>query len=86
MSDVPMFGKFRPRLNIAPLLLTPGFAAIGYAIGGASAAWWGVAAWLALVVGAAVSCAVHALRSAHEDTLRPGRTAFDWYDANNVGP
>ena len=67
-------------------MLTPGFAAIGYAIGGTSAAWWGVAAWLALVVGAAVSCAVHALRSAHEDAQRTGRTAFDWYDANNVGP
>jgi len=83
MSDVPMFGKFRPRLNIVPLLLTPGFAAIGYAIGGAQAAWWGVAAWLAVVVGAAISCAVHAMRSAHEDA-RTGRQAFD-YDTNNVG-
>ena len=85
MSVVPMFGKFRPRLNIAPLLLTPGFAAIGYVIGGPQAAWWGVGAWLALVVGAAVSCAVHAWRSAHEDAELAGRTAFDWYDANNAG-
>jgi fatty acid desaturase len=85
MTNVRLFGTFRPRLNIAPLLLTPGFAAIGYAIGGAQAAWWAVAAWLAIVVGAAVSCAVHALRSAHEIEERAGRRAFD-YDANNVRP
>jgi len=85
MSDVPMFGKFRPRLHIAPLLLTPGFAVIGYVMGGEQAAWWGIAAWLALVIGAAVSCTVHAWRSAREDAQRPGRAAFDWYDVNNVG-
>jgi fatty acid desaturase len=85
MSLARVFGNFRPRLNIAPLLLTPGFAAIGYAIGGASAAWWAVAAWLAIVLGAAVSCAVHALRAAHEGSARAGdRRAFD-YDANNAG-
>ena len=76
-----LFGHLRPRLNVAPLLLTPGFAAIGYAIGGANAAFYGVAAWLALVLGAAVSCALHALRSAHKETLSQGRLAFD-YDAN----
>ena len=85
MSVVPMFGKFRPRLNVAPLLLTPGFAAIGYAVGGTRGAWWGVAAWLALMLGAAISCAVHAMRSAHEDAHRTGPRPFDWYDANNVG-
>jgi hypothetical protein len=85
MSLARVFGNFRPRLNIAPLLLTPGFAAIGYAIGGASAAWWAVAAWLAIVLGAAVSCAVHALRFAHEGSVRAGkRRAFD-YDPNNAG-
>jgi len=85
MSNVRVFGRFRPRLNVAPLLLTPGFAIIGYAIGGRSGAWWTVAAWLALVVGAAVSCAVHALRGSDETSQRAGRRAFD-YDANNVGP
>jgi len=85
MSSDRLFGNFRPRLNVAPLLLTPGFAAIGYAIGGAQTAWWCVAAWLAVVVGASISCAVHALRSANEDTLHTGRRAFD-YDANNVRP
>ncbi len=87
MSNTSVFGTFRPRLNIAPLLLTPGFAAIGYAVGGGSGAWWAVAAWLALVLGAAVSCAVHALRSAHEGQLRPGgRRAFDYdANANNAG-
>ena len=85
MSLARVFGNFRPRLNIAPLLLTPGFAAIGYAIGGASAAWWAVAAWLAIVLGAAVSCAVHALRAASQVSVRTGgRRAFD-YDANNAG-
>lgn len=85
MSLARVFGNVRPRLNIAPLLLTPGFAAIGYAIGGASAVWWAVAAWLAIVLGAAVSCAVHALRAAHEGSARTnGRRAFD-YDANNAG-
>jgi hypothetical protein len=79
-----MFGRSRPRLNVFPLLLTPGFAAIGFAIGGAQAAWWGVAAWLALVIGAAVSCTFHAWRGAHEDALRAGRRPFDWYDANNA--
>lgn len=84
MSSNSLFGKFRLRLNVAPLLLTPGIAAIGYVIGGGRAAWWGVAAWLALVLGAAFSCAVHALRSAHDDVLHPGRRAFD-YDAKNAG-
>ena len=77
MSD-HLFGKFQPRLNGTPLLLTPGVAAIGYAIGGASAAGWGVAAWLAVVLGASVSCALHALRGVHEETLHPGRRAFDY--------
>ena len=85
MTLARVFGNFRPRLNITPLLLTPGFAAIGYAIGGISAAWWAVAAWLAIVLGAAVSCAVHALRSAQEGSPRTGgRRAFD-YDTNNAG-
>ena len=85
MSLARVFGNFRPRLNIVPLLLTPGVAAIGYAIGGAAAAWWAVAAWLAIVLGAAVSCAVHALRAAPEGRPRAGdRRAFD-YDANNAG-
>ena len=84
MSNVRVFGTFRPRLNIAPLLLTPGFAVIGYAIGGRTGAWWAVAAWLALVVGAAVSCVVHALRVAQEGVPQAGRRAFD-YDANNAG-
>jgi hypothetical protein len=85
MSLARVFGNFRPRLNIAPLLLTPGFAAIGYAIGGAASAWWAVAAWLAIVLGAAVSCAVHALRFAREGGVRAGnRRAFD-YDPNNAG-
>ena len=43
MSLARVFGNFRPRLNIAPLLLTPGFAAIGYAIFGAIAG--GVSLW-----------------------------------------
>ncbi len=84
MSSDSLFGKVRPRLNLAPLLLTPGIAAIGYAIGGGRAAWWAIAAWLALVLGAACSCAVHALRSAHDDVLHAGRRAFD-YDAKNAG-
>jgi len=84
MSKARVFGTFRPRLNIVPLLLTPGFAAIGYAIGGASGAWWAIAAWLAVVLGAAVSCAVHAWRNAQEATPRSGRRAFD-YDVNNAG-
>jgi fatty acid desaturase len=85
MSLARVFGNFRPRLNIGPLLLTPGFAAIGYAIGGAAAAWWAVAAWLAVILGAVVSCAVHALRAANQGSARAGgRRAFD-YDANNAG-
>ena len=85
MSLARVFGKFRPRLNIAPLLLTPGCAAIGYAVGGISAAWWAVAAWLAIVLGAAVSCTLHALRATNEVSVRAGgRRAFD-YDANNAG-
>jgi len=52
MSKARVFGAFRPRLNIAPLLLTPGFAAIGYAVRGSQGAWWAVAAWLAVVLGA----------------------------------
>lgn len=84
MSNVRVFGRSRPRLNVAPLLLTPGFAVIGYAIGGRQGAWWAIAAWLALVVGAAVSCALHAWRGANELGPRPGRQAFD-YDANNAG-
>jgi hypothetical protein len=78
MSIARVFGKFRPRLNFTPLLLTPGFAAIGYAVGGAPAAGWVVAAWLALIVGAAVSCAVHALRDDQEDMSHAGRRAFDY--------
>ena len=85
MSSNTLFGNFRPRLNVAPLLLTPGFAAIGYAVGGAQSAGWCVAAWLAVVLGAAVSCGIHALRGGNEDDLRTGRRAFD-YDANKVGP
>jgi len=84
MSNVRVFGRFRPRLNLAPLLLTPGFAVIGYAVGGRSGAGWAVAAWLALVIGAAVSCTVHALRDAEETTQQTGRRAFD-YDANKAG-
>jgi len=84
MSD-HLFGTFLPRLNGTPLLLTPGIAAIGYAIGGGNAAWWAVAAWLALVLGATLSCTLHALRSAHEETPLPGRRAFD-YDAKNARP
>ena len=78
-----LFGKLRPRLNTPPLILIPGIAAIGYAIGGASAAWWGVAAWLALVFGAALSCALHTLRNAQEETMHAGRSAFD-YDAKSA--
>ena len=78
MSIARVFGKYRPRLNIMPLLLTPGFAAIGYACGGAPAAGWAVAAWLALVTGAVVSCTVHALRGAQEELPRAGRRAFDY--------
>jgi hypothetical protein len=84
MSNVRVFGQFRPRLNVAPLLLTPGLAAIGYAMDGRQGAWWAVAAWLALVVGASVSCALHALRIADDGVPRTGRQAFD-YDANNTG-
>ena len=84
MSKARVFGTYRPRLNIAPLLLTPGFAAIGYAIGGSQGAWWAVAAWFALVLGAAVSCTVHAWRNAHQSMPRAGRRAFD-YDVNNAG-
>ncbi len=81
MSKLRLFGTFRPRLNVAPLLLAPGFAVLGYAAGGSAGAWWLVSAWLAVVFGAAVSCTVHALRNAHEDAIQPGRRAFD-YDAN----
>jgi hypothetical protein len=84
MSKSRVFGTFRPRLNVAPLLLTPGFAAIGYAIGGSSGAWWAVAAWLAVVLGAAVSCTWHAWRAAQEPAPRTGRRAFD-YDVHNAG-
>ena len=84
MSHVRVFGSFRPRLNIVPLLLTPGFAVIGYAIAGRTGAWWAVAALMALVVGAAVSCAVHALRVGPDSVPPAGRRAFD-YDANNAG-
>ena len=84
MSNVRVFGTFRPRLNIGPLLLTPGIAVIGFAIGGSAGAWWAVAAWMALVVGAAVSCALHALLVGQEGVPPAGRRAFD-YDANNAG-
>jgi hypothetical protein len=84
MSKARVFGNLRPRLNVAPLLLTPGFAAVGYAIRGSQGAWWAVAAWLALVLGAAVSCTLHAWRSAQESLPRTGRQAFD-YDVNNAG-
>ena len=82
MSHARMFGTFTPRLNVAPLLLTPGFAAIGYAIRGPQGAWWAVAAWAALVLGAGVSCALHAWRSAHEALAVSGRQPFD-YDVNS---
>jgi len=81
MSKLRLFGTSRPRLNVLPLLLTPGFAAVGYAAAGPRGAEWTICAWLAVVIGAAVSCTVHALRNAHEDDLRRGRRAFD-YDAN----
>jgi hypothetical protein len=83
MSKARVFGTFRPRLNIAPLLLTPGFAAIGYAVRGSQGAWWAVAAWLAVVLGAAVSCALHAWRTAQEALPSTGRRAFD-YDVHNA--
>ncbi len=81
MTKPRLFGTFRPRLNYFPLLLTPGFAVVGYAAGGSHGARWAIAAWLAVVIGAAVSCSVHALRSAHEEGVREGRRAFD-YDTN----
>ena len=81
MTNPRLFGDFRPRLNVLPLLLTPGVAVVGYAAEGSQGAWWAIAAWLAIVIGAAVSGAVHALRSAHEGVAREGRRAFD-YDAN----
>jgi hypothetical protein len=84
MSKARVFGTTQPRLNIAPLLLTPGFAAIGYAIRGSQGAWWAVGAWTALVLGAAVSCALHAWRSAQEALPHAGRRAFD-YDVHNAG-
>jgi len=84
MSKARLFGVFRPRVNIAPLVLTPGFAAIGYAIRGSQGAWWAVAAWLAVVLGATVSCALHAWRNAPSALPRTGRRAFD-YDVNNAG-
>jgi len=78
-----VFGTFRPRLNVAPLLLTPGFAAIGYAVRGSQGAWWTAAAWLAVVLGAAVSCTLHAWRNAQEALPGTERRAFD-YDVNNA--
>jgi len=84
MSKARVFGTYRPRLNFAPLLLTPGFAAIGYAVRGSQGAWWAVAAWSAVVLGAAVSCTLHAWRSAQEALPHAGRRAFD-YDVNNAG-
>ncbi|MEP6502141.1 MAG: hypothetical protein ABJD97_02330 [Betaproteobacteria bacterium] len=86
MSVAPMFGRSRPRLNVTPLLLTPGFAAVGYVLGGGQGAWWGVAAWMAVVLGAAASCALHAWRTAHDDVPSSGRRPFDGYDTNNVEP
>ena len=83
MSKARVFGTFRPRLNIAPLLLTPGFAAIGYAVRGSQGACWAVAAWAAVVLGAAASCTLHAWRNAQEALPSAGRRAFD-YDVNNA--
>jgi hypothetical protein len=73
-----LFSNLHPRLSGTPLLLTPGVATIGYVIGGRAGAWWGVAAWLAIVLGASVSCVVHAWREAHGETLHAGRRAFDY--------
>jgi hypothetical protein len=84
MSKARVFGMYRPRLNIAPLLLTPGFAAIGYSIRGPHGVWWAVVAWLAVVLGAMASCTLHAWRSARESLPHAGRRAFD-YDVNNAG-
>jgi hypothetical protein len=83
MSIYRSVGKLRPRLNVAPLLLTPGFAAVGYVIGGGQMAWWCVEGWLALIVAAAVFCLIQALRGADEDASHAGRRAFD-YDGNNA--
>ena len=83
MSHARVFGTSRPRLNVMPLLLTPGFAAIGYAVGGPEGAWWAVAAWLALVLAAAVPCALHAWRSAHDALPATDRQPFD-YDVESV--
>ena len=83
MSNARVFGTSRPHLNVMPLLLTPGFAAIGYAIRGSQGAWWAIAAWLALVLAAAVPCALHAWRSAHEELPPTGRRPFD-YDVKSA--
>jgi hypothetical protein len=80
MFKLRLFGTLRPRLNVLPLLLTPGLVAIGYAVDGATGAWCAIAAWLALVIGAAVSCTLHTLRDVHESS-NVGRQAFD-YDAH----
>ena len=85
MSGAPMFGRFRPRLNPTPLLLTPGFAGVGYAIGGSHGAWWGVGGWLAVVFGAAASCALHAWHEARLAPLGSDKRPFDWYDTNSAG-
>jgi hypothetical protein len=78
MSNARMFGTSRHHLNVMPLLLTPGFAAIGYAVHGPRGAWCAVAAWLAIMLGATVSCALHAWRSAHEAHSASGRQPFDY--------
>ncbi len=75
---VRLSGLLKVRLNGVPLLLTPGFALVGYAIDGEQGAWWAAAGWVAVVVGATVSCALHASRGADAAAPRSGRRAFDY--------
>lgn len=61
MSKVRMSGRLRPSLNLFPLMLTPGLAALGYTVGESLGAWLAMAAWLVLITVASFACALHAL-------------------------